>query len=287
MENGRRETVQAAGVEEWQDGDAGAFGVHLGGHAEVDRVPERHAVGVRRALGAAGRAGGVHDGPGVVVVHLLQRRVASGGANGVFVRRWRAAACGLDYMGDVFRKRLDDLFRRAVMDHDLRGAVGDDEVDLRRDEAEIQRQEDRADLGAGGVDLHHIGGVHRENSDPVAPFHSAIMLQMRGEAAAAVLRLRVGEFAGRMQVSPAGRVGPRAGVIGEPVVVAHVVPPFRRFCAAFRRSLSQFRRRSMGDFGGPLLTSPSRRRAFKSPLEAVSGTFDFQRARQVNAPTVL
>ena len=64
--------IEPAGVEQRQHGEQDRRRRDIGGAAEIDAIPERHAVGDDRALGPAGRARGVHDGRDVVNGDVLQ-----------------------------------------------------------------------------------------------------------------------------------------------------------------------------------------------------------------------
>ena len=64
--------IEPAGMEQRQHGEQHRRRRDIGGAAEIDAIPERHAMGDDRALGQAGRARGVHDGRDVVMRDVLE-----------------------------------------------------------------------------------------------------------------------------------------------------------------------------------------------------------------------
>ena len=159
--------IEPAGVEQRQHGEQHRRRRDIGGAAEIDAVPERHAVGDDGALGLARGARGVHDGRDVIerddlgpVERLCSRDRRLVGTAGAEQQRGRDVA--------QFCDRQRDLGQFGVVDHQHRRGVADDELQLGHGEAGVQRQEHRADPPAGELHLQRIGRVQRQHRDPVA-----------------------------------------------------------------------------------------------------------------------
>ena len=69
--------IQPAGMEQRQHGQQHRRRRDIGRAAEIDAIPERHAMGDDRALGLAGGARGVHDGGDVIERDVFGRRRAA------------------------------------------------------------------------------------------------------------------------------------------------------------------------------------------------------------------
>ena len=173
--------VEPAGVEQRQHGEQHRRRRDIGGTAEVDAIPERHAVGDDRALGLAGRARGVHDGRDVIerdVFEAIERlrgcdRRLIGTARSEQQRRRDVAE---------FCDRQRDLGQIGIVDHHLRRGIADDVLQFGNGEAGVQRQEHGADPETGELHLERIGRVQRQHRDAVAALDAESVAQMRGKA---------------------------------------------------------------------------------------------------------
>jgi hypothetical protein len=159
--------IQPAGVEQRQHGEQHRRRRDIGRTAEIDAIPERHAVGDDGALRLARGARGVHDRRHVIEgddFRLVER----------FCRRDRAfiGAARTEQQRRVdlaqFRNSKREIRQLGVMDHQLRRGIADNVRKLRHGEAGVQRQEHRADAPTGELHLQRVGGVERQHRDPVA-----------------------------------------------------------------------------------------------------------------------
>ena len=159
--------IQPAGVEQRQHGEQHRSTARYRRAAEIDAIPERHAMGDDRALGLARRARRVHDGRDVIVRDVLgaverlrcrDRRFI--GAAGAEQQRGRNVAELCD--------RQRDLGQIGVVDHHLWRGIADDELQFGNGEAGVQRQEHGADPAAGELHFQRIGRVQRQHRDAVA-----------------------------------------------------------------------------------------------------------------------
>ena len=192
----------------------------IGGTAEIDAIPECHAMGDDGALGLARGARGVHDGRDVIERHLLRPIQRRGGCDRRLIgavrpqsKRRRDLAQAADFAGDVGEI--------GVVDHQLRCGIGDDELQLRDGQTGIQRQEHRADTATGKLHLQRIGGVHGQHRDAVAARDSGRLAQIRGETGNARVELRVGEAPIAGEVDSRQFAGRPPGEMGDPVVVTN------------------------------------------------------------------
>ena len=159
--------IQPAGVEQRQHGEQHRRWRDIGRAAEIDAIPERHAVGDDGALRLARGARGVHDGRDVIerdgfglVERFCRRDRRLVGAIGPQQQRRSdlAEAC----------HRQRDLGEVGIVDHQDGRGVADDVVQLGDGEAGVQRQEHRAEPAARELHFQRIGRVQRQHGDPVA-----------------------------------------------------------------------------------------------------------------------
>ena len=134
--------VESAGVEQRQHGQEHRRRRDVGRTAEIDAVPERHAMGDDRALRLPGSARGVHDGRDIIERHHLRlvericacdRRLV--GTTRPKQQRRRDAA--------QFCHRKRDIGELGVVDHERRRRIADDVLKLGDGEAGVQGQENR------------------------------------------------------------------------------------------------------------------------------------------------
>ena len=212
--------VEPAGVEQRQHGKQHRRRRDIGGAAEIDAIPERHAMGDDRALGLARGARGVHDGRDIIerdgsgVVERPGRRDRRlVGAAGSEQQRGRHVA--------EFCDRQRDLGEIGVVDHHLRRSIADDELQFGNGETGVQRQEHRADPETGELHFQRIRRVQRQHRDPVAARDLELVAQMRGEARDSRVELRIGEAARASEVDGRDFVRRAAAEMGDPVVIAN------------------------------------------------------------------
>ena len=159
--------IEPAGVEQRQHGEQHRRRRDIGGAAEIDAIPERHAVGDDRALGLAGRARGVHDGRDVIERDGLERVDRPGFRDRGFIGAVRPEQQRRLDLAE-FRDRQRRLGEIRVMDHHLRRGIADDELQLGNGEAGVERHEHRAEPAAGELHFQRIGRVQRQHRDAVA-----------------------------------------------------------------------------------------------------------------------
>ena len=116
------------------------------------------------------------------------------------------------------------------MDHEARGRIADDVLELGNGETGVQRQEHRAEPAAGELHLQRIRGVHGKHGDPVAARNSKPVAQVGGEARNARVELRVSKLASAGEVDNRRFVWRAAAEMGDPVVISNrqtLLPGFR------------------------------------------------------------
>ena len=228
---GRQEGVAAA-----HQGEAGAQQVGGMEHRrnvqidvvgkDADRVADLHAVrdGVavaeRHALRAAGRAAGVEQDGGVVLLRLVQAgRLRRGDQGLVIVLRQRGAGLHGIVRTDHADRAVAPAGQRLVLQQaekrridrdDLRPGIVEDVGDLRRRQAYVDRRRHRAHPVAGVQQLEIAEGVARERREGVAA-PDAQRLQAAGEPRHPAQMLRPGPppFAVDRR-GPAGIIAPAA-----------------------------------------------------------------------------
>ncbi len=170
MQHGIGVAIQPAGVEQRQHREQHRSGRDISGAAEIDAVPERHAVGDDRALRQAGGARGVHDGRDVIERDVLECRDRLRRRNAGLVG---TAGTELQRGADVaeLRHRQRGLGEIVVVDHHDRRGIADDELQFGNGETIVERQEDRAEPEAGELHLQRIRRVERQHRDAVAARH--------------------------------------------------------------------------------------------------------------------
>ena len=212
--------IEPAGVEQRQHGQQHRGRRDIGRPAEIDAVPERHAVGDDGALRLARGARGVHDGRDVIErdeLGLVERFCTCDRGLVAAVRSQQQRGCNLAQLCH----RQCDLGKLRVMDHQHRRGVADDVVQLGNGEAGIQRQEHRADPPAGELHFQRIGGIEREHGDAVAALDAERPAQMRGEPGNAGIELRVSEASSAGEVDGRHLVRRAAAEMRDPVIVAN------------------------------------------------------------------
>ncbi len=219
--------IQPAGVKQRQHGQQHRRRRDVSGAAEIDAIPERHAVGDDRALGLACRARGVHDGRDVIegnVFASIQRmcrcdRCFIGAAGSEQQRR--------DHLAE-FCDRQRHLGQIGVVDHHLRRRIADDELQLRHGEAGVERQEHGADPAAGELHFQRICRVQRQHRDPVAAHDFQPVAQMSGKPRNPRIELRVTKAALAREIDGRDLVRRPAAEMGDPVVMANRQTLLRR-----------------------------------------------------------
>ena len=212
--------IEPAGMEQRQHGEQHRRRRDIGGAAEIDAIPERHAMGDDRALGLACRARGVHDGRDVVVrehLRVIERRRSRD-------RRFVGTAGAEQQRGRNIAEPCDrecDLGEIGVVDHHVRRGIADNELQFWNGEARIQRQEHRADPETGELHFQRIGRVQRQNRDPVAALDVKFVAQMRGKVRDARIELRVGKPAIAGEVNGCDLVRGAAAEMRNPVIIAN------------------------------------------------------------------
>ncbi len=138
------------------------------GHLHAGKMPQQHAVTVQRALGLAGRSGGVdHHG------RIVGRGVC-GGDFGLRARQERVEAEGRpvrpvrrdDEAGGAGRARLRQS--RRVGDQDSRAGIGQTVADGVNAEEDGERHGDRAELVGRHMRDGHVPPLRQHDGDPVA-----------------------------------------------------------------------------------------------------------------------
>jgi hypothetical protein len=220
--------IQPAGVEQRQQGQQHRRRRDVSGSAEIDAIPERHAMGDDRALGLARGARGVHDGRDVIerdglspIERLCRCDRGFVGTAGPEQQR----RCNVAELCD----RERDLGEVAVMDHHLWRRIADDELQLGHGEAGVQRQKHRADPAAGELHFQRIGRVQRQHRDAVAAHDFQCVAQMGGKARNPRIELRVSETPLAREIDGRDLVRRPAAEMGDPVVVANRQILLRRF----------------------------------------------------------
>ena len=215
MQHGIGVAVEAAGMEQRQDHELHGLRRDQRRDAEVDGVPEHHAVGDDRALGMAGGARGVHDHADVVVRQRHGRRHRR-------ARRQRALVGAVGSSGSISSRFFDSAVaccaKRLVVDQQLGRRIAQDVLELRHGEPPVERQHDRAEPPAGELQLEVFRAVGRQQRHAVA-LADALRRQPAGEPVGAAVQLGVGERPVGLQVVDRELVGPAMGVVGDPVVV--------------------------------------------------------------------
>ena len=210
--------IEPAGVEQRQHGQQHRGGRDVGRAAEIDTVPERHAVGDDGTLGLARGARGVHDRGDVIERDVFEARERLCRCDrGLVGAAWAERERGFDIaeLGDG-KRGLGEI---GVVNHELRRGVADDELQLGNGEAGIQRQEYRAQPAAGELHFQRIGGVVRQHRDAVAARYPEPIAQMRGKARNPRIELRVAEAAFAEEIDHGHLVRCPAAEMRDPVIV--------------------------------------------------------------------
>ena len=219
MQHGIGIGVEPARVEQRQHGERDRIGGNPVRGADIHRVDEGHAVGDARALGQAGRAGGVHDGR--EVRHLLRGHLRLIGPflNGRLVFRRAAVGGGLQPVPEAgLRLHGRGRFGKApVVDHRLRRGVADDIVELRHGKPPVERYEHRADAEAGELYLQIVGGILGQQRHAVAGPDSQPAAQEARQAADPPVHLRIVDFAPACEIDQRGVFRPPPGMVRDPV----------------------------------------------------------------------
>ena len=202
-------------MEQRQHHELHGLGRDQGGDAEVDAVPEYHAVGDDRALGVARGAGRVHHHGDVVVREGGGRRRGQGRGEGTLIGAVGPVVVDLE---PVRRERGGLLGEGLVVDQEFRRRVAQDVFQLGHREPPVERQHDGAQPAAGELDLEVLGAVGRQQGDAVAAA-DAHRRQHRGQPGNAPVEIRVTEFTRRLQIVEGERRRTAAGVVGDPVVI--------------------------------------------------------------------
>ena len=212
--------VEPAGMEQRQHGEQHARRRDIGGTAEVDAIPERHAVGDDRALGLARRARGVHDGRDVIErddLRAIERRRSRD-------RRLVGTISAEQQRGRNVAELCDrerDLGEIGVVDHHLRRGIADDELQFGNGQAGVERQEHRADPETGELHFQRIRRVQRQHRDPVAARDFQFVAQMGREQRDPRVELRIGKPAFAGEVDGRDLVRRAAAEMRDPVVIAN------------------------------------------------------------------
>ena len=210
-------------MEQRQDRQMHGLRRHQRRRPQIDGVPEGHAVGDHGALGQARRAGGVHDGREVVVRDVDRIHLAGGLGNPSLVGRRPIVAVDVDEMRDAAaRLQLGrGLGEFIVIDENLGARVVDDELQLRHRQPPVQRQENGAQPATGELQFEMVGGVGRQDADPVAALDAQAVAQVAGEPAYARTELHVAELPPRMQIDRRRAIRGIPRVMRQPIVRLH------------------------------------------------------------------
>jgi hypothetical protein len=191
-----------------------------GGNAEVDAIPQHHAVGDDRALGMPGGARGVHHHADIVVRQGDGRRDGRIGSERALVGAVGPLVIDLDEMRHA--ASLGELAggggEALVVDQELGGGIAQDIFELRHGEPPVERQHDGTDAAASELKLEIFGAVRGEKGDAIAPGDPQ-RCQRGGQAIAAAVEIGVAELPFRLQIVDRELTRPPAGMMGDPVVV--------------------------------------------------------------------
>ena len=194
MEDAVGEELQAADVEDRQEGEIdgmpGQFALHRGIHGIVECLAVGHAC----ALGPPRGPRGIDQRPGVIVGHLSNGALSVGPGQSPFVVAVRAigtadqvrgAAGAGDGLTGVHEFRADDQRTRV--------GIADDEFQFGHGESPVQRQEDRADPPTGELDLIVVSGIVRQHRNPVAATDTAAIGKEKRTAINPFIHLAIAE----------------------------------------------------------------------------------------------
>ncbi len=160
------------------------------------------------ALGEAGGARRVHDGPGVIERrrHSLRQRT-SGRHHVVVVVAQRERVLGGE------GPHLEPI----LMQQDQGSAVAGDELQLGGGQPPVERDQDRPQAGAGEEGLEDVCCVLREECHPFSGSDAAAGQPCRQPPYSLVqVAVRQGQLA--VVIDEGSLVGPDVGVVGDPVV---------------------------------------------------------------------
>ena len=216
MQHGIGVAVEPAGMEQRQDHELHGLRRDQRRDAEVDGVPEHHAMGDDRALRMSGGARGVHDHADVVVRQRQRRRhrrargqCALVGAVGVLADRSRAGCC-------------DSALACCAKLRSWTSSFGAASLRMYSSSGTVSRQLSGSMIApnraAGELQLEVFRAVGRQQRHAVA-LGDALRRQPAGELVGAPVQLGVGEGAVGLQVVDRELPGPAVGVVGDPVVV--------------------------------------------------------------------
>ena len=170
--------------------------------ADGERMQVNGSMTVHDALGIARGSGGVAHGGGGALVEIGPREFRLLGGEEVLVAQkvFGQAGCIADDDdvldgAKVFRDARDRGIERCVDEDDAVCAVIDDEGELFREEADVERVHDRAHRRDGVVGFEVLLSVPAEGSDAIAGA-DAETLERTGEAANAIAHFAEGGAAG-------------------------------------------------------------------------------------------
>ena len=189
--------IQPAGMEQRQHGEQHRRRRDIGRAAEIDAIPERHAVGDDGALGLAGGARGVHDGRDVIERHAFAPGRAARRPRSPPHRSRRRRAEASTGSGRAWRPRARCRLRSASWIISFGAAsptMNCSSGTVRR----VFSGRNTAPIRPQANCTSSVSVVFmRQHRDPVAARHLEPVAQMRGETRNPRVELRVGEAGDR------------------------------------------------------------------------------------------